>query len=58
MDWIVGIQKSLDYIESHLTESLDYENIAGRVFHLVIIFSAYSVFFAVLLLESIFVTVD
>ena len=32
MEWIVGIQKSLDYIESPLTESLDYENIAAQSF--------------------------
>lgn len=32
MDWIVGIQKSLDYIESHLTESLDCEKIAAQSF--------------------------
>ncbi|MBQ8228884.1 MAG: AraC family transcriptional regulator [Clostridia bacterium] len=28
MDWISGIQKSLDYIENHITEELNYEAIA------------------------------
>lgn len=30
MDWITGIQKSIDYIEAHLTESIDYEEIAKQ----------------------------
>ena len=28
MDWIVGFQKALDYIELHITEKIDYEEIA------------------------------
>lgn len=37
MDWITGIQRALDYIESHLTEEIDYEaaarKAASSVFH-------------------------
>ena len=32
MDWITGIQKAIDYIESHLTEEIDYEKIAAESF--------------------------
>lgn len=28
MDWITGIQNAIDYVEDHLTEELDYEEIA------------------------------
>lgn len=28
MDWITGIQNAIDYIEEHITEKLDYEQIA------------------------------
>ena len=28
MDWITGIQNAIDYVENHLTEELDYEEIA------------------------------
>ena len=28
MDWITGIQNAIDYIETHITEELDYEQIA------------------------------
>jgi AraC family transcriptional regulator len=28
MDWITGIQNALDYIENHLTEEIDYEQLA------------------------------
>lgn len=28
MDWIAGIQNAIDYIEDHLTESIDYETVA------------------------------
>ena len=28
MEWVVGIQKAIDYIEDHITEELDYEEIA------------------------------
>lgn len=28
MDWITGLQKSIDYIENHLLEKIDYEVVA------------------------------
>ena len=28
--WIEGFQESIDYIEQHLTESIDIEEIAGK----------------------------
>lgn len=28
MDWIKGFQKTINYIESHITEPLEYERIA------------------------------
>lgn len=28
--WIEGFQESIDYIEQHLTESIDMEEIAGK----------------------------
>lgn len=30
MDWITGIQRALDYTEAHLTDELDYEEIAKQ----------------------------
>lgn len=32
MDWITGIQNAINYIEDHITEELDYEEIAGKSF--------------------------
>jgi AraC-like DNA-binding protein len=32
MDWVTGIQKAIDYIENHITEKLDYEEIAENAF--------------------------
>ena len=32
MDWITGIQNALNYIEDHLKEELDYEEIAKESF--------------------------
>ena len=32
MDWIIGMQKAIDYIEAHLTEDIDYEKIAAESF--------------------------
>ena len=32
MDWITGIQNAIDYIETHITEELDYEQIAKESF--------------------------
>ncbi len=31
MDWIRGFQKSIDYIDEHITESLEYEHIAQQM---------------------------
>lgn len=28
MDWIIGMQKAIDYIENNLTEMIDYEMVA------------------------------
>lgn len=30
MDWIVGMQKAIDYIENHLTEKIDYDKVAAQ----------------------------
>lgn len=30
MDWITGIQRALDYTEAHLTEEIDYEEVARQ----------------------------
>ena len=32
MDWIIGLQKAIDYIEDHLTETIDYEMVAAQSF--------------------------
>ena len=32
MDWIVGMQKAIDYIENHLTEKIDYDIVAAQSF--------------------------
>ena len=32
MDWIIGLQKAVDYIEDHLTETIDYELVAAQSF--------------------------
>ena len=32
MDWIQGIQKAIDYIEQHITEEIDYEEVAKRAY--------------------------
>ena len=32
MDWITGIQNAINYIEDHITEELDYTQIAGESF--------------------------
>lgn len=32
MDWIIGLQRAIDYIESHLTEEIDYETVAAESF--------------------------
>lgn len=30
MDWITGIQRALDYTEAHLTEEIDYAEVAKQ----------------------------
>ncbi|MCM1054082.1 MAG: AraC family transcriptional regulator [Bacteroides sp.] len=32
MDWIIGIQNAVDYIENNLTEKIDYEMVAAQSF--------------------------
>ena len=32
MDWITGIQQAIDYIEAHLTEEIDYDQVAKENF--------------------------
>ena len=32
MDWIVGVEKAIDYIENHLTEKIDYDMVAAQSF--------------------------
>ena len=32
MDWITGIQRALDYVESHLIEEIDYELVAKQAY--------------------------
>ncbi len=43
MEWITGIQKAIDYIETHLTEKIDFEMVAkeaySSVFHFQRVFS-------------------
>lgn len=43
MDWITGIQRALDYIETHMEDDLDYDRIAreslSSPFHFQRIFS-------------------
>lgn len=32
MDWMIGMQKAIDYIEAHLTEPIDYDIVAAQSF--------------------------
>lgn len=32
MDWIIGIQQAIDYIEDNLTETIDYEEVANNCY--------------------------
>lgn len=32
MDWIAGIQRAIDYVEEHITEPIDYEEVAKRAY--------------------------
>ncbi len=44
MDWIRGIQKAIDYVEAHITEKIDYAEVAKQAyssaFHFERVFSA------------------
>lgn len=44
MDWISGLQRALDYVEEHITESINYEEVARAAysssFHFQRVFSA------------------
>lgn len=30
MDWIIGLQKAIDYIENNLADTIDYEKVAAQ----------------------------
>ena len=30
MDWVMGMQRAIDYVEEHITEELDYDEIARQ----------------------------
>jgi len=32
MDWILGVQKAIDYVEEHITDDIDYENLAKQAY--------------------------
>ena len=32
MDWIMGLQRAIDYVEEHITEPLDYEEVAQHAY--------------------------
>ena len=32
MDWITGIQRALDYVEAHITDSIDYDEVAKQAY--------------------------
>lgn len=32
LDWITGIQRAIDYVEEHITEEIDYEEVAKRAY--------------------------
>lgn len=32
MDWITGIQRAVDYVEAHITEPIDYEEVAKQAY--------------------------
>ena len=53
MDWISGIQKAVDYVEVHITEDLDYNEIAKQAYSSLSIFSVFSVSCAAILWEII-----
>ena len=32
MDWVHGIQRAIDYVEAHITEKIDYEEVAKEAY--------------------------
>ena len=32
MNWIQGIQRAIDYVESNITEDLDFEDVAKQAY--------------------------
>lgn len=32
MDWVQGIQNAIEYIENHITEDIDYEEVAKTAY--------------------------
>lgn len=32
LDWIKGIQRAIDYTESHITEEIDYDAVAKEAY--------------------------
>lgn len=46
MDWICGIQNAINYIENHLTDEIDYEEVQSKAFRQGITFSGFSVYSA------------
>ena len=32
MSWISSLQRAIDYVENHLTEKIDYEEVAKRAY--------------------------
>lgn len=32
MDWITGIQRAVEYVEAHITEPIDYEEVAKQAY--------------------------
>lgn len=53
MNWVIGIQRAIDYIEENLCEKIDYDEAQNALIHLFFIFSVYSVCYAVLPLAII-----
>ena len=32
MNWIQGIQRAIDYVEAHITEEIDFEEVAKQAY--------------------------
>ena len=32
MDWIQGIQRAIEYVEAHITEDIDFDDVAGQAY--------------------------